>query len=150
MGRRLECQRGHAPPLQPDRRDGKVAEADLIEGFLGHTSAWTGHPGWFLISGGISGNMQLNFYSYFSMFKERCISVTELRTRTKKCLQGLRKRPKYVFVNNRPVAVLLDIDEFETLAKPDLLELSKEEVSDSLRRQAASARKTPKDELLDI
>lgn len=47
------------------------------------------------------------------MKKDQCISVTDLRKKTKECLQGLETSPKYVFVNNKPVAVLLGIAEYE-------------------------------------
>ena len=61
------------------------------------------------------------------MFKNQCISVTELRTKTKECLADLTKEPKFVFVNNRPVAVLVDIDQYEAkFLKAELIELSKD------------------------
>lgn len=85
------------------------------------------------------------------MIKDQCISVTDLRTKTKTCLEGLDKEPKYIFINNKPVAVILDIVEYEkTFLKPDLIELKKAEVGDKLAKEAALARKTGKKELVDI
>ncbi len=47
------------------------------------------------------------------MLKNQCISVTDLRLNTKKCLENLKKHEKIVFVNNKPVAALIDIGEYE-------------------------------------
>lgn len=86
------------------------------------------------------------------MLKSQCISVTKLRTKTKECLENLAKDPKFIFVNNEPVAVLLDIQEYEDrFEKPILRELSHEEVSPSLKREmAAVVRKTKKKDLINI
>lgn len=85
------------------------------------------------------------------MLKEQCISVTDLRTETKKCLENLGKEPKYIFVNNTPIAVLLDIDEFETkYLQPMLVELKKNEVSAALAERAGEARKTKKADLMNL
>ena len=46
------------------------------------------------------------------MIKEQCISVTDLKRDTKNILASLKGHwPKVIFINNRPVAVLTDIDE---------------------------------------
>ena len=85
------------------------------------------------------------------MLKEQCISVTELRTNTKECLTGLEKEPKYIFLNNRPIAVLLDIDEYEkAMLMPQLVELKANEVSEELLKSAMSARKSKKSELVNL
>ena len=85
------------------------------------------------------------------MIKDQCVSVTDLRTKTKRCLEGLEKEPKYVFINNKPVAVIVDITEYEkNFLKPSLIELVNEEVDSNLSKDAASARKTKKNELIDI
>jgi len=47
------------------------------------------------------------------MLSKQCISITDLRTKTKECLEDLWKQEKYVFVNNKPVAVLMDVAQFE-------------------------------------
>ena len=47
------------------------------------------------------------------MLSNQCISITDLRTKTKECLEDLWKQEKYVFVNNKPVAVLMDVAMFE-------------------------------------
>ena len=46
------------------------------------------------------------------MLAEQCISVTDLKRDTKNILSSLKwNGPKVIFVNNRPVAVLTDIDD---------------------------------------
>ena len=47
------------------------------------------------------------------MLSNQCISITDLRTKTKECLDDLWKQEKYIFVNNKPVAVLVDVAMFE-------------------------------------
>lgn len=84
------------------------------------------------------------------MIKDQCVSVTDLRTKTKECLIGIDKAPKYIFINNKPVAVLLDIDEYEDMIKPQLFELTKDAVTKDLLNEAEKARKTAKNDLLDI
>jgi len=82
------------------------------------------------------------------MLKDQCISVTDLRTKTKKCVEGLEKAPKYIFVNNKPIAVLVDIEEYEHhFLRPILTELSVDEVDKKLLKRAALARKTKKSDL---
>ena len=84
------------------------------------------------------------------MIKDQCISVTDLRTKTKECLAGIDKAPKYIFINNKPTAVLIDIDTYEEMTKPQLIELHKNEVSSELLKEAQKAKKTSKSELMDI
>jgi len=84
------------------------------------------------------------------MIKDQCVSVTDLRTKTKECLSGIDKAPKYIFVNNKPVAVLVNIDAYESMTKPQLIELSTDEVSQELLNEAKKAKKTSQKELLDI
>lgn len=85
------------------------------------------------------------------MIKDQCISVTELRTRTKKCLQDLEKEPKYIFINNHPIAVLLDIRIYEEyFSKPELMELSKNETNEKMIKKAKVAKKSRKSELINI
>jgi hypothetical protein len=47
------------------------------------------------------------------MLSKQCISITDLRTKTSECLQDLGKSEKYIFINNKPVAVLMDVTQFE-------------------------------------
>lgn len=47
------------------------------------------------------------------MLSNQCVSITDLRTKTKECLEDLWSQEKYVFVNNKPVAVLMDVAQFE-------------------------------------
>ncbi len=84
------------------------------------------------------------------MVKDQVISVTDLRTKTKDCLQDLEKYPKYIFINNKMVAVLLDVDEYEALTQPDLIELPTVEVTDEVQNLALKAKKTPKEDLIDL
>ncbi len=85
------------------------------------------------------------------MLKGRCLSVTELRTNTKKCLSGLDDSPKYIFVNNKPVAVLIDIDEYEELfGEPELKELRGAEVFSELAEEANAAKKLTRKELVNL
>jgi PHD/YefM family antitoxin component YafN of YafNO toxin-antitoxin module len=85
------------------------------------------------------------------MLKEQCISVTDLRTKTKECLEDLQKEPKYIFINNHPVAVLVDIDVYEKhFMKPELLELDKDSVDGELMKAAEVAKKSKKKDMLNI
>jgi hypothetical protein len=85
------------------------------------------------------------------MLKSQCISVTKLRTKTKECLADLVRDPKFIFVNNEPVAVLLDIQEYEDcFQRPALRELGKHEVGAALKQRARLAKKTPKKDLTSI
>jgi hypothetical protein len=85
------------------------------------------------------------------MIKDQCISVTDLRTKTKKCLKGLNKAPKYVFINNKPVAVIIDITKYEKyFHKPELIELKENQVDETLVKEASAAQEISKDKLVDI
>lgn len=85
------------------------------------------------------------------MFKDQCISVTDLRTKTKECLEDLNKEPKYIFINNHPIAVLVDVNVYEErFLKPGLVELEKAEVDVRLKKQATDARKSKKSDLINL
>lgn len=85
------------------------------------------------------------------MLKDQCISVTNLRTETKKCLENLGKEPKYIFINNEPIAVLMDIIEYENnFLKPRLIELRENKVDEATKKQASKAKKSRKGDLMDI
>lgn len=85
------------------------------------------------------------------MIKDQCISVTDLRTKTKTCLEGIDKEPKYIFINNKPIAVLINIVDYEkNFLKPELIELEKNEVDEKLIKEGAKARKTGKKDLINI
>lgn len=85
------------------------------------------------------------------MLKDQCISVTDLRKKTTQCLNSLEGEPKYIFINNKPVAVLIDIFEYEEkFLKPELVELREDEVDEFLRKKATHARKSRKKDLLSI
>lgn len=85
------------------------------------------------------------------MLQDQCISVTDLRTKTKTCLEGIDKEPKYIFINNKPVAVIIDIVKYEkTFMRSELKELKNDEVTPKLKKEASKARKISKKDLLDI
>lgn len=85
------------------------------------------------------------------MLQDQCISVTDLRTKTKECLEDLDKEPKYIFINNRPIAVLLNIKEYEEfLVKPQLIELQEDEIDENLKKHSAVAKKSKKSDLINI
>ncbi len=85
------------------------------------------------------------------MLKDQCISVTELRTKTKKCLEEIDKAPKYVFSNNHPIAVLLGITVYEEhFLKPQLVELLNNEVEPDIATQAKKAKKSKKSDLVNL
>lgn len=84
------------------------------------------------------------------MLKNQCISVTDLRTKTKDCLKGLGKKPKYVFLNNRPIAVLVDIQEYEAQTESSLIELRSDEVTPVMLRAAARARRSKSEDLVHV
>lgn len=84
------------------------------------------------------------------MFKQQVVSVTDLRTKTKEALHDLKKGPKFVFSNNSPVAVLLDVDEYEALIQPDLYELSMDEVTDDMLAKAEDARTSSKEAFVNL
>jgi len=85
------------------------------------------------------------------MIKSQCISVTQLRTETKKCLDGVEEEPKYVFVNNQPIAVIINIDDYENLCGyTELKELNKNEISEEMKKEAAKAKKVKKSDLINI
>lgn len=85
------------------------------------------------------------------MFHDQCVSVTDLRTKTKSCLEDLDKEPKYIFINNRPIAVLIDIHQYEEhFSKPHLVELKMDEIDENTKKQAQVAKKSRKSDLINI
>lgn len=71
------------------------------------------------------------------MIQDQCISITDLRKNTKACLKDLNKGEKYVFVNNKPIAVIMDINLYEEL--PQLIELPKAETTPEILSMAKEA-----------
>jgi PHD/YefM family antitoxin component YafN of YafNO toxin-antitoxin module len=85
------------------------------------------------------------------MLQTQCISVTDLRTKTKECLENLEKEPKYVFINNRPIAVLIDINRYEQEFRDwELQELPLNKVDKTLKRAASRAKKSARSDLINI
>ncbi|QFR38811.1 type II toxin-antitoxin system Phd/YefM family antitoxin [Candidatus Gracilibacteria bacterium 28_42_T64] len=52
------------------------------------------------------------------MIKDKVISISELRSNATKIIENLPKTgDQYIFVHNKPKAVLVDIDWFETVSQ---------------------------------
>ena len=52
------------------------------------------------------------------MIKDKVISISDLRSNATKIIENLSKTwDKYIFIHNKPKAVLVDIDWFETVSK---------------------------------
>lgn len=91
------------------------------------------------------------YINSYTVLKEQCISVTELRTKTKECLKHIQEAPKFVFINNKPIAVLVDIDTYETyIEQLGLHPLPLQQATKQLTKQAAKAQKIPKKDLTNI
>lgn len=50
------------------------------------------------------------------MIRDQCISVTDLKKDMNAILKNLKK-DKFIFVNNAPVAVLMDVKKYEQMVK---------------------------------
>lgn len=84
-------------------------------------------------------------------FTDKCISVTDLRMKTKECLSNLNEGERYIFVNNKPTAVLVDINIFEKLQSPiELRELSSKEISPSLKKKIKVSQNLPKSAFINL
>ena len=92
-------------------------------------------------------NLSSNLYT---MLRQQVVSVTDLRRNTKQCFDGLEQNPKFIFMNNKIVAVLLNVEEYEALTRPDLKELPKEQVTEKMRKMAKAAIVARDEELTDI
>ncbi len=85
------------------------------------------------------------------MTKSQCISVTQLRTETKRCLEGVKEEPKYIFINNQPIAVIINIDDYENLCGyTELEELDEKDISKKLKKEAKKAKRAKQSELINI
>lgn len=85
------------------------------------------------------------------MITDQCISVTDLRTNTKQCLDKLKDGEKYIFINNKPKAVLMDIEFYEKFFVGYVLkELPENEVDDDLREKADKVRKMKSSEFMNL
>ncbi len=84
------------------------------------------------------------------MIKDQCVSVTDLRLHTKKCLENLKKGKKYIFVNNKPMAVLMDIEEYENYFHTDLVPLPEKDLTPDLKQKITQSKRTSKTEFLNI
>lgn len=84
------------------------------------------------------------------MLKDQCISITDLRVKTKDCLAGLKGKPKYIFANNKLVGVLVDPDEYEREKIGVLYELDeKKESPDLIKKVRNSLKEVKETELID-
>lgn len=61
------------------------------------------------------------------MLTEQVISITDLRKDATSIIKNL-SLPKYIFVNNKPKAVVMDMQEYETLKKQAFMQTMQEEV----------------------
>ena len=59
-------------------------------------------------------NLYLALYLSFLMLTDQCISVTDLKKNMNAYVKDLRK-DKIIFVNNSPVAVLMDVKKYEKM-----------------------------------
>ncbi len=89
------------------------------------------------------------------MFQDQCISITELRVNTKKNIDDVVNHEKYVFINNKPKAVILDINVYEKMKKQntsnlEFIELSSEEVSSEVVDLMKETKKMSSSEFINI
>jgi len=85
------------------------------------------------------------------MLQDQCISVTELRTKTKAALEGLSGQPKVVFMNNKPIAVIISVEEYDKhFSLPQLRKLEKHEITPELQKLADETIKMDESEFLNI
>ena len=84
-------------------------------------------------------------------FTDKCISITDLRLKTKQCLSDLSTGERYIFVNNKPTAVLVDIDVFEELHAPiTLREMEDKDISSYLKKKIQEAKSMQKSSFMNI
>lgn len=85
------------------------------------------------------------------MQRNQFISVTELRMHTKKSLENLERGEKYILVNNKPKAVLIDFDVYEKLKNNAVLhELPEAQLTSEILSKAKLVRKLPKAKLENL
>lgn len=85
------------------------------------------------------------------MQRNQFISVTELRMHTKKSLENLERGEKYILVNNKPKAVLIDFDVYEKLKNNAVLhELPEAQLTSEILSKAKLVRKLPKSKLENL
>ena len=64
------------------------------------------------------------------MLSEQAISITDLRKNTSDILSDL-SLPKYVFVHNKPTAVVMNMKEYETLKRQAFIQDTQKEVEET-------------------
>jgi PHD/YefM family antitoxin component YafN of YafNO toxin-antitoxin module len=85
------------------------------------------------------------------MLQDQFISVTDLRTKTKDALSGLTDQHKFIFMNNKPVAVLISVEEYDKhFVTPQLRQLEDHEITPELRKLAEETINMDESELVDI
>jgi len=93
-------------------------------------------------------------FLYKYMLKKQCKSITDLRTNTKECFEDLKKENKlYIFKDNQMVGVLLTPEEYEWLeemARPELIPLPEDEITDEMRASFEEAKNTPLDQFVNL
>ena len=93
-------------------------------------------------------------FLYKSMRKKQCISITDLRTNTKKCFEDLKTEEKlFIFKDNEMVGVLLTPEEYEWLeemATPELVPLPEEEMTEELKKRFEESEKMSLDQYVNL
>ncbi|MFN7160755.1 MAG: hypothetical protein ACK4NC_04055 [Candidatus Gracilibacteria bacterium] len=86
------------------------------------------------------------------MLQDKFLSVTTLRMDTKKSLKGLKEIGyKFILSNNKPVAVLVDVDYFEQLEAPVLLEqVTFSNLPEEAKKAYEKTSKLPQSKLLNL
>jgi len=88
------------------------------------------------------------------MTKAQCVSITDLRRNTKECFADLPDiGVKYVFINNKPKAVLVDIDDFDAFYSPPrvtLYRMRDDDLTPEMKKKIEKAKKAKKSDFTNI
>lgn len=89
------------------------------------------------------------------MLKEKFISITDLRKNATKYISNLWKNwEKIIFINNKPMAVLLDFDEYEKLIqnedKIDLAFVPNEKLNEEQKKEVEELKKLKEDDFVNL
>jgi hypothetical protein len=85
------------------------------------------------------------------MIKDQCISVTDLRTKTKQCLANLTGLHKFIFMNNKPIAVIISVEEYDKhFSALQFSKLENHEITPELKKLANETINMDEEEFLNI
>lgn len=88
------------------------------------------------------------------MWKEKYLSITELRQNATQCIQDLQKtKEKIIFINNKPQAVLIDFDQYEkikNLLYTHIWTLDQDEITDEMLDQVQEIKNLHNSEFINI